>query len=103
MTICARKDGDGNLELSGDDKELYYTVNDNTINLILENYEYHKLINVDGYTGNVVSGTKFMIMDAYSDEMAVKSDGTYWGQKENINGEEVYVGTTDENGEILLD
>lgn len=50
MTICARKDGDGNLELSGDDKELYYTVNDNTINLILENYEYHKLINVDGYT-----------------------------------------------------
>lgn len=103
MTICARKDGDGNLELSGDDKELYYTVNDNTINLILENYEYHKLINVDGYTGNVISGTKFMIMDAYSDEMAVKSDGTYWGQKENINGEEVYVGTTDENGEILLD
>lgn len=103
MTICARKDGDGNLELRGDGKELYYTVNDNTINLVLENYEYHKLINVDGYTGNVISGTKFMIMDAYSDEMAVKADGTYWGQKENINGEEVYVGTTDENGEILLD
>lgn len=103
MTICARKDGDGNLELSRDDKELYYTVNDNTINLVLENYEYHKLINVNGYTGNVISGTKFMIIDAYSDEMAVKSDGTYWGQKENINGEEVYVGTTDENGEILLD
>lgn len=103
MTIYARRDTAGNLVLRGNDKELYYTVSDNTINLVLENYEYHKLINVDGYTGNVISGTKFMIIDAYSNKMAVKSNGTYWGQKENINGEELYVGTTDENGEILLD
>lgn len=103
MTIYARRDNAGNLVLRENDKELYYTVSDNTINLVLENYEYHKLINVDGYTGNVISGTKFMIIDAYSNKMAVKSNGTYWGQKENINGEELYVGTTDENGEILLD
>lgn len=103
MTIYARRDEDGNLGFYGVGRDFYYNVDESNINLILENYKYNKLINKDEKTQNTISGSKFMIIDAYTNEMAVKSDGTYWGHKENINGEDIYVETTDENGEILLD
>ncbi len=102
MRIYAKRDDSGNLTFYGNGREFYYEVDQNVVNLVLENYEYHKLINKDQDTGDAISGAKFVITDS-NDKMAVKSNGTYWGQKENINGKELYVGTTDENGEILLD
>lgn len=55
----------------------------------------------DKVTNNVMPGVKFMILDE-NDNYVKDYTGTIVGDKEEINGEEKYVVTTDENGQVKL-
>lgn len=81
-----------------------YTVDNNTINLIVEDNPSFKLIKKDGTTAEVLPGVKFAIYNVDNgDEPAKNSKGVTIGTKEVINGKEYYVVETNERGEITAD
>lgn len=86
----------------GNDKE--YTVEGDTIKIILEDSPSFKLIKKDGETGELLANTKFAVYNIENGEVpAVNSKGEIIGEKETINGVEYYLVTTDQYGELTLD
>ena len=81
-----------------------YTINENTINLIVENAPSFKLIKKDGETNELLPNTKFAIYNVDGKEKpATNSKGEILGTKETINGKEYYILTTNDRGEITAD
>ncbi len=85
--------------ISGQIKE--QTANDNTITITIENAPIFKLVKKDAETQEGIENVKFAIYNASNNEPAKNGKGETIGQKETINGEECYVVTTDEKGEIV--
>ena len=70
-----------------------------TITIGVENSEIFTLAKIDGDTGGVIEGAKFKILDT-DGNYVTGTDGEIVGTLEIIDGEEMYVVTTDEFGEI---
>ena len=81
-----------------------YTVDGNTVKLVMEDTQSFKLIKKDAETQQTLANIKFAIynVDEGSKE-AVDSKGEKIGTKETINGKEYYTVTTDSKGEVILD
>ena len=95
---------DGTLKfINIEGKEEKYTVEDNTVKLIIEDSPRFKLIKKDYETGDVLKGIKFAFYNADENIPAIDSKGNIIGNKEIINGKEYYVLETDSKGEILVD
>ena len=84
------------------DSNIEYTVENDSINIILEDNPVFKIIKKDIETGEALPNTKFSIynVDEGRKEPACSSNGDILGEKEIIDGEEHYVLKTDEHGEI---
>lgn len=84
--------------------ERSYSVEDNTLNLVIEDSPVFEISNTDGESSGAVAGAKFAIYNVEGEETpAVDSNGTVVGTKEVINGEDVYVVTSDDAGMISVD
>ena len=96
---------DGTLKfINIDDEEAQYTVNENTVSLIIADNPSFKMIKKDGETGELLSNIKFAIYNMDKGQKpAINGKGEVIGTKENINGRDYYVLTTDANGEITAD
>ena len=82
-----------------------YTVDGNTVKLVMENSPSFKLIKKDAETQQTLANVKFAIynIDDDSTKPATNSKGETIGTKETINGKEYYTVTTDERGELTAD
>lgn len=96
---------DGTLKfINVDSDEAQYTVNDNVVSLIVADSPSFKLIKKDGETGELLANVKFAIYNTDNGQKpATNGKGETLGVKENINGRDYYVLTTDANGEITAD
>ena len=96
---------DGTLKfINIDSDEAQYTVNDNVVSLIVADSPSFKLIKKDGETGELLANVKFAIYNIDNGQKpATNGKGETLGVKENINGRDYYVLTTDANGEITAD
>lgn len=84
--------------------ERSYSVEDNTLKLVIEDSPVFEILNTDGENDGAVVGAKFAIYSVEGEETpAVDSNGTVVGAKESINGEDVYVVTSDDAGMIKVD
>ena len=99
------KPEDGTLKfINIDSDEAQYTVNDNVVSLIVADSPSFKLIKKDGETGELLANVKFAIYNTDNGQKpATNGKGETLGVKENINGRDYYVLTTDANGEITAD
>ncbi|MCI8587147.1 MAG: hypothetical protein HFJ49_00860, partial [Clostridia bacterium] len=87
-----------------DENESKYTTEGNIIKLTIEDSPSFKLIKKDGDTGELLPNIKFAIYNIDAGEQPARnSKGEIIGTKEIINGEEYYVVSTDNNGEITAD
>ena len=85
-------------------KEESYTVENNTVKLLIEDSPSFKLIKKDAETNELLANIKFAIYDVEEGtEPAKNSKGEIIGTKETINGKEYYTVTTDSKGEITAD
>ena len=86
-------------------KEESYTVENNTVKLLVEDSPSFKLIKKDAETQEVLANIKFAIYNIDNDTTspAKNSKGEIIGVKEIINGKEYYAVTTDSEGEITAD
>ena len=85
-------------------KEESYTVENNTVKLLIEDSPSFKLIKKDAETNELLANIKFAIYDVEEGtEPAKNSKGEIIGTKETINGKEYYTVTTDSNGELTAD
>ena len=85
-------------------KEESYTVENNTVKLLVEDSPSFKLIKKDAETSELLANIKFAIYDVEEGiEPAKNSKGEIIGTKEIINGREYYTVTTDSKGEITAD
>ena len=81
-----------------------YSIEGNTVQLIVEDSPSFKLIKKDGETKETLAGVKFAIYNVENEqEPARNSKGEIIGTKETINGEEYYVVETNAQGEITED
>ena len=81
-----------------------YTVDGNTVKLLIEDSPSFKLIKKDADTQEVLANIKFAIYNLDQGTVPAKnSKGETLGTKEIINGKEYYTVTTDSNGEITAD
>ena len=82
-----------------------YTVDGNTIKLIIENSPSFKLIKKDAETNQTLANVKFAIYKIDNDicKPATNSKGEIIGEKEIINGKEYYTITTNNYGELTAD
>ena len=85
-------------------KEESYTVENNTVKLLIEDSPSFKLIKKDAETSELLANIKFAIYDVEEGTQPAKnSKGEILGTKETINGKEYYTVTTDSKGEITAD
>ena len=86
-------------------KEESYTVENNTVKLLVEDSPSFKLIKKDSETDELLANIKFAIYNIDNDTTtpAKNSKGETIGTKETINGKEYYTVTTDSKGEITAD
>jgi len=99
---------DGNLnfveELAEGQTAKQYTIDGNTVKIVVEENSSFKIIKKDGETGEVLANTKFAIYNIDSEEVPARnSKGEIVGTKDTINGKEYYVVVTNSVGEITLD
>ena len=81
-----------------------YSVEGNTVQLVVEDSPTFKLIKKDGETKETLAGVKFAIYNVENgQEPARNSKGEIIGTKETINGAEYYTVTTNAQGEITED
>ena len=82
-----------------------YTVDGNTVRLVMEDSPSFKLIKKDSETQETLANVKFAIykIDDDSTEPATNSKGEIIGTKETIDGKEYYVVSTDSQGELTAD
>ena len=81
-----------------------YSVEGNTVQLVVEDSPTFKLIKKDGETKEILAGVKFAIYNIENgQEPARNSKGEIIGTKETINGAEYYVVETNNKGEITED
>ena len=81
-----------------------YTVENDTVTLVVEDNPSFKLIKKDGETNALLPNTKFSIYNVDEGEVPARdSKNEIIGTKETINSVEYYTVTTDENGEIRAD
>ena len=82
-----------------------YTVDGNTVRLVMEDSPSFKLIKKDSETQETLANVKFAIykIDDDSTETATNSKGEIIGTKETIDGKEYYVVSTDSQGELTAD
>ena len=91
-------------ELEEGQSEKEYTIEGNTVKLIIEDNPTFRLIKKDAETDELLQNTKFSIYNV--DDIMVparNSKGEIIGEKEIINGVEYYTVKTNENGEITAD
>ena len=97
------KQTDDKLEFISDGNQ-EYTVQDDTVKVIIEDSPYFEITAKDAETNTPVVGAKFVI---YSEEgesqFAADSKGNFIGNKELIDNNEYYVVTTNTDGKIILD
>ncbi len=86
-------------------KDESYTVEGNTVKLLVEDNPSFKLIKKDSETSELLANIKFAIYNIDNDTTtpAKNSKGETIGTKETINGKEYYTVTTDSKGEITAD
>ena len=86
-------------------KDESYTVEGNTVKLLVEDNPSFKLIKKDSETDELLANIKFAIYNIDNDTTtpAKNSKGETIGTKETINGREYYTVTTDSKGEITAD
>ena len=86
-------------------KEESYTVENNTVKLLVEDSPSFKLIKKDAETSELLANIKFSIYNIENNTVtpAKNSKGEIIGTKEIINGKEYYTVTTDSKGEITAD
>ena len=86
-------------------KDESYTVEGNTVKLLVEDNPSFKLIKKDSETDELLANIKFAIYNIDNDTTtpAKNSKGETIGTKETINGKEYYTVTTDSKGEITAD
>ena len=90
--------------LENGQKEKEYTIEGNTVKLIVEDNPSFKLIKKDGETNELLPNTKFSIFNIDEGTVPARnSKGEIVGEKEIIDGQEYYIVTTDSNGEISID
>ena len=90
------------INLDGENES--YTVENNTIKLLVEDSPSFRLIKKDAETNEPLANIKFAIYDIEQGISPAKdSKGEILGTKEIINGKEYYVVTTDNQGEIVAD
>lgn len=96
---------DGTLKfININNDEAQYTVNNNTVTLTIADSPSFKLIKKDGETGELLANVKFAIYSTDNGQKpATNGKGETLGVKENIDGRDYYVLTTDANGEITAD
>ena len=97
---------DGSLVLIDENgEERKYTVDGDTVKLIVEDSPSFRLVKKDQDTQEVLANVKFALynVDGDMEEPARNSKGEIVGTLETINGTEYYTVTTDENGEITVD
>ena len=82
-----------------------YTVENNTVKLLVEDSPSFKLIKKDAETNELLSNIKFAIYNIDDDTPtpAQNSKGEIIGTKEIIDGREYYTVTTDDKGELTAD
>ncbi len=81
-----------------------YTVEGDTIKLIIEDSEIFKLVKKDAETKRPIANVKFAIYNVDQGEQPAKnSKGEIIGKREIIDGKEYYTLSTNENGEITAD
>ena len=82
-----------------------YTVDGNTVRLVMEDSPSFKLIKKDSETQETLANVKFAIYKIDDDltEPATNSKGEIIGTKETIDGKEYYVVSTDSQGELTAD
>ena len=88
---------------SGEDSQ--YSVDGNTVTLVIEDSPSFKLIKKDAETQQTLANIKFAIfnVDDGTEQPARNSKGEIIGTKETINGREYYTVQTDSNGELTAD
>ena len=93
------------IDEKGEEKESErYSVEGNTVQLVVEDSPTFKLIKKDGETKETLAGVKFAIYNVENgQEPARNSKGEIIGTKETINGAEYYTVTTNAQGEITED
>ena len=93
------------IDEKGEEKESErYSVEGNTVQLVVEDSPTFKLIKKDGETKETLAGVKFAIYNVENgQEPARNSKGEIIGTKETINGVEYYTVTTNSKGEITED
>ena len=93
------------IDEKGEEKESErYSVEGNTVQLVVEDSPTFKLIKKDGETKETLAGVKFAIYNVENgQEPARNSKGEIIGTKETINGTEYYTVTTNAQGEITED
>ena len=91
--------------INTDGKDESYTVEENTVKLLVEDNPSFKLIKKDSETDELLANIKFAIYNIDNDTTtpAKNSKGETIGTKETINGKEYYTVTTDSKGEITAD
>ena len=81
-----------------------YTVEDNTLKLMIEDSPIFEISSVDGENNTPVASAKFAIYNVEGEETpALDSNGVIVGTKENIDGKDEYVVMSDELGKISVD
>ncbi len=81
-----------------------YTVEGNTVKVVVEGIPAFKLIKKDSETKIPLAGVKFAIYNIDKTEQPARnSNGEILGEKQIINEKEYYVLTTNESGEIIAD
>ena len=91
-------------ELSSGQTEKAYTVEENTVKLIIEDTPAFKLVKKDFETKMPVANVKFAIYNVDVEEVPAKNNkNEILGTKEIVNGKEYYTLTTNENGEIIAE
>ena len=97
---------DGSLVLIDENgEERKYTVDGDTVKLIVEDSPSFRLVKKDQDTQEVLANVKFALynVDGDVEEPARNSKGEIIGTLETINGKQYYTVTTDESGEITAD
>ena len=107
ISFRVQKDAETNelilIDESGKDRQ--FTVEGNTVTLVIEDSPSFKLIKKDAETKEVLANVKFAIfnVDDGTEQPARNSKGEIIGTKETINGREYYTVQTDINGELTVD
>ena len=91
------------IDESGKDRQ--FTVEGDTVTLVIEDSPSFKLIKKDEETQELLANIKFAIfnVDDGTEQLARNSKGEIIGTKETINGKEYYTVQTDSKGELTVD